>query len=497
MSDPTPRPEHGRMAAFKQWFLARLHVFWGNWVSAAGSMLAAGATALMLVFFFVYVYNGLLGRESNPYLDLVAFMVMPAVLLGGVAILLVGNLLRRRRERTAGAEAATAPDETVFVRRAVTVGAVGLLVLAGFGLFSYEAYHYTDSVAFCSYVCHTVMEPEATAYQRSPHANVKCVDCHIGAGAEWYVRAKLSGLRQVYAVLTDSYHTPIPTPVENLRPATETCEVCHWPAKFHGSKIVVREHFRDDAGNTPTVTANVLHVGGPERAGQEAHGIHWHVDEQNQVRYRHLDRERNDIVEIVQSTPDGEVRYLRAGADPDTTQGEWRVMDCLDCHNRPTHIFELPGPAIDEAMASGLLDRDVPWLRSEAEAALLTVVPGEATSDSIAAHLRGVYREEHPDALAALEAVLAPTATTLADILERNVFPAMEVTWGTYGSNLGHSDMDGAMSPVGCFRCHADEHESEDGRTVSQDCEQCHNLLAWDETDWEGLPGLDRAALLQ
>ncbi len=94
------------------------------------------------------------------------------------------------------------------------------------------------------------MEPEHTAYQNSPHARVKCVDCHVGSGAGWYVRSKLSGAYQVYAVLANVYPRPIPTPIKNLRPARETCEQCHWPSHFSGQKEVINTYFKSDEQNT-------------------------------------------------------------------------------------------------------------------------------------------------------------------------------------------------------------------------------------------------------
>jgi len=482
----------------RDWFLQRVHIFWSNWISTAGSVLIMSAIFLLVLMFFMFVYNSIVNRESNPYVDLVTFMVLPGFLAAGVLMVVAGNVVRRRREKTHGPQPrATEIGGAVLMRRAATVAAVGFVFLAGFGLFSYEAYHYTDSVQFCSYVCHTVMEPEATAYQSSPHAHVKCVECHIGPGASWFVRAKLSGLRQVYAVLTDDYSRPIPVPVENLRPAQETCEVCHWPSKFHGSKLVVTKHYESDEENTQTVTANVLHIGGPETPGGHSTGIHWHVDEGNQIRYRHLDRERQDIVEVIQTTPEGEVRYLKDGAEADSTAGEWRVMDCLDCHNRPTHIYDLPDEAVDRALASGRLDPSIPWLRKEAERVLREVVPDGDTQTRVASRLREIYADEHPDAADSLAAVLPHTAATLTEILERNVFPQMDVTWGTYTSNLGHFDTSGEMAAVGCFRCHDDEHESESGETIGQDCEKCHALLAWEESDWEGLPGVGATAFLR
>jgi hypothetical protein len=123
------------------------------------------------------------------------------------------------------------------------------------------------------------MEPEYVMYMRSPHARVACVDCHIGPGASWFVRSKISGLRQVYAVLAKTYSRPIPTPVEHLRPSRETCEQCHWPEKFHGDKLKIFTHYDNDRNNTKRFTALLLKIGGPDAFGARASGIHWHVSQ--------------------------------------------------------------------------------------------------------------------------------------------------------------------------------------------------------------------------
>lgn len=462
---------------------------WPNWLAMLGTAVSLACGALILAALIINLIAAALNQPLNPYFGLIAFMVLPGFFTLGAVLIVAGNVSHRRRLRRRPAAAGEpAFDPSAIGRRAILLGGATLASLVVLAAFSYQAYHYTDSTHFCSDVCHTVMEPEATAYQRSPHARVPCVSCHIGPGASWFVRAKLSGLRQVWAVATNSYATPIPTPVENLRPAQQTCEICHWPAKFHGSKLRVHLHFEPDRDNTPSTTALVVKVGGPERAAGPAHGVHWHVDPQHQVRYRHLDRERQDIVEVVQRTAAGELRYLRQDADPADTTGHWRTMDCVDCHNRPTHIYELPHEAVEAALAAGQLDRSVPWLRREAPRVLKEIEPGARTADRLAARLVEIYRAEHPGDLPALQGALPAAAPVLADILERNVFPKMKVTWGTYRSNLSHFDLDGEMSAGGCFRCHDENHATADGRAISQDCETCHTLLAEKERDPAALP---------
>jgi hypothetical protein len=197
-----------------------------------------------------------------------------------------------------------------------------------------------------------------------------------------------------------------------------------------------------------------------------------------------------DIVEVVQKTPDGEIRYIKEGSE-EKTEGQWRVMDCLDCHNRPTHIYEMPEQALDQAFAAGLLDQDVPWLRKQALRVLLEVQPDDHTSQIISDRLLAIYQDEHPDDIDALQGELGTIAEHLTDILERNVFPQMNIVWGTYPSNLSHFDGDDELGVGGCFRCHDDEHVASSGEYIEQDCDKCHELLAYQEEDWEGLGGID------
>lgn len=487
------------MGRFARWVQSKIPFFYANWVTSLGSVLALVAVALLLAALVINLVNIGSHRPINPYVDMITFMLLPALLVFGLVLVAVGAWVeRRRRGRGEARTVAVEVGGPAFVRKAMLVGFLAVIALLLFGSFSYEAYHYTESTEFCMKVCHEVMEPEGVAYERSPHANVACVKCHIGPGADWFVKAKLSGLRQVVAVVTDDFRRPIPTPVHNLRPARDTCEQCHWPEHFHGSSLLVREHTEPDAENTPSVTAVVLKVGGQSKPGLPATGVHWHVDPANEVRYRAVDEKREKIVEVVQSTPEGEVRYLSDDAEEFGDEGEWRVMDCIDCHNRPTHIYELPYRALDDAFLAGRLSRDVPWLRAEAEQVLFDTMPSDDTAADVAAALVAVYEEEHPEALPALRAVLDPTAAVLADILERNVFPAMKVEWGTYPNHIGHMDVYGDYTETGgCFRCHDDLHEAEDGRTISQDCDACHTIVAERETDLGDLPDFVAGVLQQ
>ena len=161
---------------------------------------------------------------------------------------------------------------------------------------SYRAYEFTDSTTFCGQLCHTVMHPEDIAHDHSAHARVSCVECHVGSGASWYVKSKMSGLRQVVKTVLNTYPRPIETPVANLRPASQTCEQCHWPRRFWGAQLKVFNHFASDEANTPRQVRLLIKTGGGDpNSGQEAAGIHWHMNIANKIEYR-SDPKRQNIV---------------------------------------------------------------------------------------------------------------------------------------------------------------------------------------------------------
>jgi hypothetical protein len=319
------------------------------------------------------------------------------------------------------------------------------------------------------------MLPEHTAYQRSPHSRVKCVSCHIGPGADWFVKSKLSGAWQVVSVAFDLYPRPIPTPVENLRPARETCEQCHWPTKFVGDRLKVLTRYQEDAASTETQTVLLLRVGGIQ--GRRSHGIHWHVDPANRIRYR-ADARRETIHEVELTSADGRTKVFRLPGAPAAESGSevWRTMDCIDCHNRPTHVYYSAKAEVDHALETGQLSRDLPFIRREGRR---VIEAGYASRDEartgVAEAIATYYRDAHPEIAASAGREIEQAGRVLGDLQAANVFPEMKVTWGTYPNHIGHTD-----SP-GCFRCHDGEHATEEGETISQDCETCHTLLAMEE----------------
>ncbi len=416
---------------------------------------------------------------QHPYLLVFFLGILPAAFLLGVLLMPAGIYLRFKRQSKEGIQAREfAPlgwENREFRRTAsFIVLATGCNVLVG-GYFSQRTVHFMDSAGFCSTTCHS-MSPEYAAYQESAHFNIACVQCHIGSGRRAYMGAKLNGLRQVTATVFRNYPKPIPTPLENLRPAREICESCHWPRKFSGVQLRVFDHFAADSANSHTQTVLALSVGG----GPVATGIHgFHVAPGIAIEFA-TDPARREIYWVRYIDAQGSAtEYAVAGWDAaKREQVEFRTMDCLDCHTRPSHRFQLPERALDEAMALGTVDRKLPWIKQKGLEILRTANDnGDAAHLNIAAALTRFYETEFAGVYRSRTEAVESTATQLAAIYNRNVFPDMGVSWGTYPDNSGHSDF------VGCFRCHGSAMRSEDGRSITRDCTACHRILALREAE--------------
>jgi hypothetical protein len=459
-----------------------------NPISLAGSALTTVTAFLFLLLFSIHMVSE---HGASPYLGILTFLVLPVFFILGLALIPLGLWRARRRRREASARGeAGGPEFAVLDFNRPTTRRTALVFLAAtganaliLGAGTYKGVEVMESTAFCGAACHTVMEPEFTTYKRSPHARVKCVECHIGAGADWFVKSKLSGSWQVVSVTFGLYPRPIAVPVHNLRPAPETCEQCHWPNKFVGDRFRVNTHFAEDEANTETKTVLVVKVGG--RQAGRSHGIHWHVDPNHVVRYR-SDEKRQTMYEIEMVARDGTTkRWIGPAANsPEASKAtEWRAMDCVDCHNRPSHIYRSPEHELDTALLDKRIDPALPFVRREGLKALRAEYPShEAAREGIAKAIAAYYQESHPEVAATKKEAVLAAGKALGDIWCWNIFPRMNITWGTYVNHIGHPEM---SSEVGCFRCHDEEHKTADGQAISQDCGTCHSLLAQDETDPE------------
>jgi nitrate/TMAO reductase-like tetraheme cytochrome c subunit len=461
------------------WF--RPAIFLGhNLVTLFGAILTTSSALTLLFFWAMLIVRG---GPVHPYTGIIFFLILPGFFVAGLMIMPLGVLWRRMRLRKAGQLPSVYPKidlrQPLLRRAAGIVLGLSIANMAILGTASYSGVEYMDSVRFCGETCHTVMQPEFTAYQRSPHARVACVDCHIGPGAPWFVRSKLSGVRQVFAVAFHTYDTPIPTPVTNLRPARETCEACHWPERFSGDKLDVITKFGDDEKNSQTKTVLLMHIGGRslDRKLVGIHGAHLGL-----VTYIPADEKRQVIQWVSHRNVDGSFSNFMSTDNPPKpdliAHGERRVMDCMDCHNRPSHIFYLPERAVDREMAAGRISPTLPFVHKVSVELLKREYPSrQAAETEIPEQLREYYRKNYFAIYNSQRPRIEQAATALVYVYDGNVFPSMHITWGTYPNNLGHMDF------PGCFRCHDGNHKSKDGKEITQDCNTCHSLLAMDESN--------------
>jgi nitrate/TMAO reductase-like tetraheme cytochrome c subunit len=458
-----------------------------NIISLVGMLLATMATGLIIAFLAMEMITGV----ESPYLGLLVYFAFPGMLIVGLILVPIGAYRVRQQRRAAflqkksSIEGMESLEEEIppFPRLDLNdphkrhmfvffIAATVVFVLI-VSIASIKGFEFTESTTFCGELCHSVMTPEHTAWSNSPHAKVKCVECHVGPGAEWYVKAKISGLRQVYAVLTHSFPSPIATPIESLRPAMDTCEHCHWPEKFYAGRQKVFYHFAPNEANTPREINLLINIGGTPKS-PHAKGIHWHIG--TPVHYIARDEKRLDIPYIAVTDKDGKVTEYLDTEKPLTKEeiaaATKRRMDCIDCHNRPTHIYHSPGQEMDENFVSGHIDMTLPYLKKVAVELLSK--PYKTTEEGLASIASGIpdyYAKNYPAVAKGKAAEIQKSVLEVQEIYKRNFFPEMKVSWSTYPNHIGH------FYAPGCFRCHDGKHKSADGRIISKDCNLCHTVI--------------------
>jgi hypothetical protein len=474
--DPSGRPDGPRPAWRHPGHLAFLAF---NVLSLFGFLLV-GIGLILLVTFGLFV---VVSPSVNPYFGIVGYMILPMIFIAGLVIVPAGMAIKQWRLRR---RVKRHPEMAVYpridlndprTRRSIAGFAAFscFVVLPILGVSSYYGYHWTDSVEFCGLVCHRVMKPQYTAYIHSPHARVACAGCHIGPGASWFVKSKITGVGQVIAVARNSYPRPIPNAITNLRPARETCEECHWPEQFFGYQYKRLVHFTPDKSNTRRVVSMFLKTGGADRLSGRIEGIHMHMVLYGRIDYVAVDPDLQIIPWVRYTLPNGlETIYRSDGqpADAPAPTGLVRRVDCMDCHNLAAHRFSSPQEALDLQMSVGRIDTALPYVKQEAVASLL----GPYTDDAVAAagierHLTEFYRRQHPDIWSAQQKAVQQAVTVTQAVYDQNFFPYMREDWLTYPDNVGH------LYSAGCFRCHDGRHVAGSGLAISSSCSTCHIFL--------------------
>lgn len=449
-----------------------------NPVSLAGVALAI--IAIANIFLFAVIDQ--IATKASPYIGILAYMVAPGFLVLSLLLMLAGILLERRKHLSRGAFYPRL-DLNDPAQRGGVISFVTFLVVFGVvsAAGSYKAYEFTESTSFCGQLCHNVMIPEYTAYQLSPHARVACAECHVGAGATWFVKSKLSGSRQVIATVFNTFPRPIPTPVHNLRPAQETCEQCHWPKKFYGGQLKVFSHYANDEKNTLRQVRMLIKTGGGDPATGAPEGIHWHMNISNKIDYLAADEKRQTIPYIRVEDLQGRITEYYA-KDSKLTPDQLKAqaakagthhMDCVDCHNRPTHIYVPPDLSVDQALLARRIDTALPFIKQQAVSVLTAdYKSNDEAMRGIAGGMQSFYEKKYPDVARSKQLEIRNAVNELKQIYSRTFFPDMKLSWQTHPNNLGH------FYYPGCFRCHDGQHVSADGKVISKDCNQCHTMLS-------------------
>jgi nitrate/TMAO reductase-like tetraheme cytochrome c subunit len=449
-----------------------------NYISFAGAVIVIAAVVSILLLFLIELSQ----TANNPYLGIVTYVILPGFLVLGILVILTGMWLeRRRRRRNPSSHIPPYPkvdlNDARQRRLAIVILTLTFVFVCASAFGSYRAYEYTESVEFCGEACHSVMKPEFVAFKATSHAKIRCVDCHVGHGAESYARSKLSGARQLFSLATNSYSKPIETPVHNMRPANETCEQCHWPSKFHGAQLKTFNHYAYNEQNTLRQTRMLINVGGGDPTSGPVAGIHWHMNLGNQITFIAKDKQRQVIPWIRVQDRNGNVtEYYDRSRRPNAEQiasSEKRRMDCIDCHNRPAHTYLPPDIALDQSFAAGRLDPALPYLKRQAAEVLNKpyTTEGEALN-AIASGLDGFYRTNYSQLYAQKTDAIKTAIGETQRIFKTYFFPEMKTNWATHPNNIGH------LYSSGCFRCHDGEHVSDTGKVIRNDCNICHTVLS-------------------
>jgi nitrate/TMAO reductase-like tetraheme cytochrome c subunit len=457
--------------------------FFPSYVYNPITFFGAGLSGLSFGLILFLTVLEFLSPETKPYMGIITFIILPIFLLIGLVLLVFGMLRERRR-----LERGIFRKKHFLVldlndpkqRRMIvsfSIGSILFLFVSAFG--SYKAYEFSETDEFCGEICHEVMEPEFAAYLSSPHSRVGCVNCHIGAGATWFVRAKISGAYQVYSVLFKKYSKPIPTPVRDLRPAEGTCEKCHSPEHFFSE--IKREfyYYLYDEKNTKSSLSMLLKIGGGNTELGRAEGIHWHMNISNKIEYVHSDTLRDEIPWVKLTTLDGAQKIYRK-------RNINRTMDCIDCHNRPSHIYNPADKSVNLSMFLGKIDETLPYIKSISVKALEEVYSTkEIALDSIGISINAFYRKNYTEIFLQKNENITSAIEEIKKIYDRNYFPSMKVSWRGFPNHISH------LYDSGCFRCHDGEHFTDDGEMIRRDCNLCHTIIAQTTSDGEQLVSMN------
>ncbi|MCI0584811.1 MAG: NapC/NirT family cytochrome c [Chloroflexi bacterium] len=362
-----------------------------------------------------------------------------------------------------------------------------VLVLGGVGTFfvvgATSVIAWTETADFCGR-CHT-MGPELAAHAAGPHSDVTCGECHVSPGVEGWIKAKINGTRQLVEIVLGTFPEPIPPPDhDSLPPPTETCLRCHSLDRVGTAALVTRTEYTEDESNTRQFVGLMIRPGGGDVFDVDR-SVHWHV--LADVEFRSDDEAGQSIRWVGVTNADGSVdEYIRQDeirlsedVAPDieriTRESAARPVDCITCHNRIGHPLPSPRRAMDQAMAAGRIDPELPYIKREGMRILWSNFASETAADAEIDRLRGFYELHYPDVAERQAVAINDAIDEIKGLYRLAATPEMRVTATTYPDNLGHTDF------AGCFRCHDGGHFLvENGaatkKAIPSSCDTCHTF---------------------
>jgi len=416
---------------------------------------------------------------THPYADLIIWILLPAIVLIGVVLIIVGVRRERRKELAGGPEARHFPvidfNDPKLRKKGLVLLMSLLLLLLLYAFSGYKFYEFSESKTFCG-SCHRVMGPETRSSDYSAHAKLSCTACHVGPGAKYYFVAHLRGAKEGVSYLLNRYSRPISTPINDLRPSQDICENCHGPKYQLNQRLESRTYFMSDKENSRKKIALLLKMGKAETTMERPPKMHWHSSTTEEIVYSVKDPKRTDIPWIRVKRLDGKVRIYRSTelklSDYEVAKAGTRRMDCMDCHNRSGHPTNPPALILNAMLSAGLIDPGLPEIK---HLAVQTIEASYASRNEahkgIDKAIRDFYQKTYPAVAKNKEAAIAAASRALQGAYDRNYDAYMKVSWRHYGNNQGH------VFTQGCFRCHDGKHRSDDGAVLSRDCSLCHLLI--------------------
>ncbi|MDE2214954.1 MAG: NapC/NirT family cytochrome c [Candidatus Omnitrophica bacterium] len=417
--------------------------------------------------------------KSSIYLGLLTYVFLPPFLIVGLILIPIGASLKRGRLLRGSKEGKPKPiviDLSLATHQNAVVifmiGTVTLLVMTAIG--SYRAFNYTESTQFCGLTCHQIMKPEYDTHNHSPHERVRCVECHVGSGANWYLRYKVAGTKMLVKTFDGRYQRPTPAPLNTLRPAKEICEQCHWPGKPFSAILLNKVYYADDPSQTPPWRINLLMRVGNGKNGEA--GIHAHMYFNNEIFYVADDAKRQHISWVKTVDKSGKATIYTSKNSPykkvNPPQDKIRRMDCIDCHNRAAHRFEAPDVLMNRALAQGKISPSIPMIKSEGVEVLGDKYNSTSQAEKqIRSKLTDYYKQKYFAYYTKNRPAVEQAAEEITLLYGQNFFPEMKSRWDDYPDNIGH------MISRGCFRCHDNEHKSADGKVIERKCTLCHIIV--------------------